>query len=110
MQVQAAKLQPLNSTSKKSLQAPAAWVEISQLRNLEIYGGSSFLEVNQTQTTGALQGSCAGQRAVRRRAVPGGGQQKGRDAGSDRCQGADEFTVFRVINQITAGLRCPRSD
>lgn len=36
--------------------------------------------------------------------------RRGRMQGSDRCQGADEFTVFRVINQIRAGLRCPRPD
>lgn len=58
----------------------------------------------------AVQGREPEPRAVHGRAMLGGGWQKGWDAGSDRCQGADEFTVFMVINQIRAGLRCPRSD
>lgn len=57
-----------------------------------------------------MQGRELESRAVHRRVVLGGGQLKGRDAGSDGCRGADEFTVSKVINQIRAGLRCPRSD
>lgn len=57
-----------------------------------------------------MQGRELEHRAVHRRAVLGGDWQKGWDASNDRCQGADEFTVFRVINQIRVGLRCPRSD
>lgn len=58
-------------------------------------------------TAHTMQGRELEPRAVHTSAVPSSGRQKGRDTVNDRCQDADEFTVFRVVNQIRAGLSCP---